>query len=108
MWSCGLMDKVLVFGTKDCRLESCQDQPVWVVSCLWLPREISRLFAHVRSHARWTWRFWFSSHLLACLLASSRPQWKPKIQLHGAPQPYGAVLKPSFPIYVSKHECITV
>ena len=25
-WSCGLMDKALVFGTKDCRLESCQDQ----------------------------------------------------------------------------------
>ena len=24
--SCGLMDKALVFGTKDCRLESCQDQ----------------------------------------------------------------------------------
>jgi len=23
--SCGLMDKALVFGTKDCRLESCQD-----------------------------------------------------------------------------------
>ena len=25
---CGLMDKALVFGTKDCRLESCQDQGV--------------------------------------------------------------------------------
>ena len=25
-WSCGLMDKALVLGTKDCRLESCQDQ----------------------------------------------------------------------------------
>ena len=24
--SCGLMDKALVFGAKDCRLESCQDQ----------------------------------------------------------------------------------
>ena len=24
--SCGLMDKALVFGTKDCRFESCQDQ----------------------------------------------------------------------------------
>ena len=24
--SCGLMDKALVFGTKDCRSESCQDQ----------------------------------------------------------------------------------
>ena len=23
--SCGLMDKALVFGTKDCRFESCQD-----------------------------------------------------------------------------------
>ena len=23
-WPCGLMDKVLVFGTKDCRFESCQ------------------------------------------------------------------------------------
>ena len=23
-WPCGLMDKALVFGTKDCRLESCQ------------------------------------------------------------------------------------
>ena len=29
MWSCGLMDKALVFGTKDCRLESCQDQHIW-------------------------------------------------------------------------------
>lgn len=25
MGSCGLMDKALVFGTKDCRFESCQD-----------------------------------------------------------------------------------
>ena len=25
MRSCGLMDKALVFGTKDCRFESCQD-----------------------------------------------------------------------------------
>ena len=24
MWPCGLMDKALVFGTKDCRFESCQ------------------------------------------------------------------------------------
>ena len=24
VWPCGLMDKVLVFGTKDCRFESCQ------------------------------------------------------------------------------------
>ena len=54
MWSCGLMDKALVFGTKDCRLDSCQDQPVLVVSCFLLPRAMSRLFAHVRSHARWT------------------------------------------------------
>ena len=23
-WPCGLMDKALVFGTKDCSLESCQ------------------------------------------------------------------------------------
>ena len=23
-WPCGLMDKALVFGTKDCRFESCQ------------------------------------------------------------------------------------
>ena len=27
-WPCGLMDKALVFGTKDCRFESCQDQGV--------------------------------------------------------------------------------
>ena len=26
MWPCGLMDKALVFGTKDRRLESCQGQ----------------------------------------------------------------------------------
>ena len=26
MWPCGLMDKALVFGTKDCRFESCQGQ----------------------------------------------------------------------------------
>ena len=108
MWSCGLMDKALVFGTKDCRLESCQDQPVCAVSCLLLPRAISRLFAPVRSHAKFTWCVWFSGHMLACLLASSRPQWRPKIQLHGAPQLYGAVLKPSCPIYLSKHECITI
>ena len=25
-WSCSLMDKALVLGTKDCRFESCQDQ----------------------------------------------------------------------------------
>ena len=25
-WSCGLMDKALILGTKDCRFESCQDQ----------------------------------------------------------------------------------
>ena len=32
--SCGLMDKALVFGTKDCRFESCQDQAkVKTVSC---------------------------------------------------------------------------
>ena len=54
MWSCGLMDKAMVFGTKDCRLESCQDQPVLVVSSLVLPWAMSRLLAHVRSHARWT------------------------------------------------------
>ena len=24
VWPCGLMDKALVFGTKDCRFESCQ------------------------------------------------------------------------------------
>ncbi len=27
-WPCGLMDKALVFGTKDCRFESCQGQPL--------------------------------------------------------------------------------
>ena len=27
-WSCGLMDKALVFGTKDCRFESCQGHMV--------------------------------------------------------------------------------
>ena len=26
-WPCGLMDKALVFGTKDCRFESCQGHP---------------------------------------------------------------------------------
>ena len=26
LWPCGLMDKALVFGTKDCRFESCQGQ----------------------------------------------------------------------------------
>ena len=25
-WPCGLMDKALVFGTKDCRFESCLGQ----------------------------------------------------------------------------------
>ena len=28
MWPCGLMDKALVFGTKDCRFESCQGHVV--------------------------------------------------------------------------------
>ena len=28
-WSCGLMDKALVLGTKDCRFESCQDQSIY-------------------------------------------------------------------------------
>ena len=34
-WPCGLMDKALVFGTKDCRFESCQGhfpQPSWASS----------------------------------------------------------------------------
>ena len=31
--SCGLMDKALVFGTKDCRLESCQDHMRSCSSC---------------------------------------------------------------------------
>ena len=26
IWPCGLMDKALVLGTKDCRFESCQGQ----------------------------------------------------------------------------------
>ena len=26
VWPCGLMDKALVLGTKDCRFESCQGQ----------------------------------------------------------------------------------
>ena len=29
-WSCGLMDKALVLGTKDCRFESCQDHGVLI------------------------------------------------------------------------------
>ena len=27
-WPCGLMDKALVFGTKDCRFESCQGHTI--------------------------------------------------------------------------------
>ena len=32
-WPCGLMDKALVFGTKDCRLESCQGHAQLTSSC---------------------------------------------------------------------------
>ena len=32
-WSCGLMDKALVFGTKDCRFESCQDHDINIKRC---------------------------------------------------------------------------
>ena len=28
---CGLMDKAVVFGTKDCRFESCQGQQAWLL-----------------------------------------------------------------------------
>ena len=34
-WPCGLMDKALVFGTKDCRFESCQGQASPRVVALW-------------------------------------------------------------------------
>ena len=35
IWPCGLMDKALVLGTKDCRFESCQGQFVspWRLVC---------------------------------------------------------------------------
>ena len=47
MWPCGLMDKALVFGTKDCRFESCPGQlsSLWV--WLWL------LCCHVVIHLGW-------------------------------------------------------
>ena len=32
-WPCGLMDKALVFGTKDCRFESCQGHFACVLLC---------------------------------------------------------------------------
>ena len=34
-WPCGLMDKALVFGTKDCRFESCQGHFTVVVGICW-------------------------------------------------------------------------
>ena len=33
-WSCGLMDKALVLGTKDCRFESCQDHLLCLCVCV--------------------------------------------------------------------------
>ena len=33
-WSCGLMDKALVLGTKDCRFESCQDHVLHLKRCV--------------------------------------------------------------------------
>ena len=36
-WPCGLMDKVLVLGTKDCRFESCQGQDAPLCPCLGAP-----------------------------------------------------------------------
>ena len=36
-WPCGLMDKALVFGTKDCRFESCQGHALHLLGfALWL------------------------------------------------------------------------
>ena len=37
-WSCGLMDKALVFGTKDCRFESYQDHISIDTLAEWLRR----------------------------------------------------------------------
>ena len=39
IWPCGLMDKALGLGTKDCRFESCQGQfasqrPIMCVACV--------------------------------------------------------------------------
>ena len=34
IWPCGLMDKALVFGTKDCRFESYRGQLLLVIFCV--------------------------------------------------------------------------
>ena len=36
-WPCGLMDKALVFGTKDCRFESCQGHFLLNAPCAGMP-----------------------------------------------------------------------
>ena len=58
MWPCGLMDKALVFGAKDCRLESCQGQLVSVA--VWL-KQVG---------AQATWSFCQSRLASGCCVAT--------------------------------------
>ena len=44
VWPCGLMDKALVFGTKDCRFESCQGHEC--VDACGATREFAKCAAH--------------------------------------------------------------
>ena len=59
MWPCGLMDKALVFGTKDCRLQSCQGQLVSVA--VWL-KQVG---------AQATWSFCQSRLASGCCVAQA-------------------------------------
>ena len=51
MWPCGLMDKALVFGTKDCRLESCQGHACAFVGPAACPRHAARCHLGPRQRA---------------------------------------------------------
>ena len=50
-WPCGLMDKALVFGTKDCRLESCQGHACAFVGPAACPRHAARCHLGPRQRA---------------------------------------------------------
>ena len=51
-WPCGLMDKALVFGTKDCRFESCQGHFLLPAPCAGTP------VVCTHSNSFGTWREW--------------------------------------------------
>ena len=56
-WPCGLMDKALVFGTKDCRFESCQGHFLLSAPCAGTPV--------VRTHSTFfgIWREWTNAFI---------------------------------------------